>query len=564
MANSHYRLGFWAFSLWILISSDVGAAARGNKTPEAYWSETGLRFKHLPLLLSNRTCHSSETQFVGCMRALNAVAKHLKPRGASFVPLAVNTKPILRTEGPLALVEFPALADSVEEEPEPGTSPGFAELWKESRRALSEENAALGKIYRAGTPIDFDGIFRRLAPQATTPETESSVAAQALNNYFVFAVDPHRHIDPTQQVMDITRSRDETFIGIGVEIQSLRGVSAVVKPMEGGPALAAGVKARDILSRIDGIRVHGMSSEAVVDLLRGREGTGVTLEVLRGSETVALSMTRRKIVVQNLEASVVTTKNHKLGVLRLRDFLKDEGCERMKAEILRLSQQEVRGWILDLRGNGGGDIEQSVCIAGLFTGPKLITTVKELESEEEEPYISDEPAATTLPMITLIDAGSASGSEIVAGALQDYQRSWIAGDTSFGKATMQSGDAWIIPGVMLFETTHRFYQPSGRTNQIVGIEPDFPIDPVPHASSDERFAIREKDLFSNALPALGTPWKQPRPEAVARIQECAKNSGHAEAEYSQHLSDAIGPDYRLLVAQELLACALAGSPGVQD
>jgi carboxyl-terminal processing protease len=216
--------------------------------------------------------------------------------------------------------------------------------------------------------------------------------------------------------------------------------------------------------------------------------------------------------------------------------------------------------ILDLRGNGGGQLELGRCIAGAFlpaatpvvierpvSGPIFLEKV--LETREEP--------ATTLPMVTLVDAGSASASEIVAGALQDHARSFIVGERSYGKGTVQG----LTPlkhnsKILKAQTIARFYLPSGRTNQIEGIIPDITAYRVPNPTEDDKLAYREEDLYPNALPAVGTPWKQPRPQVIGKLEQCL-SSGTAGKRFDKAQSEAVAPDYQLIVGEETLRCAVA-------
>ncbi len=167
-------------------------------------------------------------------------------------------------------------------------------------------------------------------------------------------------------------------------------------------------------------------------------------------------------------------------------------------------------------------------------------------------------------MVTLIDGGSASASEILAGAFQDHQRSWIVGDRSHGKATVQGPDTSYPLSqkhkqVILYSTIARFYQPSGRTNQLVGILPDFSVDPTPNATAMEKYTRREEDNYT-ALPSVGNRWKQPRKAEIEKINQCRAARAAAGNSADQHFQSqseqaTVAPDYRLLVAQDILSCS---------
>jgi carboxyl-terminal processing protease len=255
-------------------------------------------------------------------------------------------------------------------------------------------------------------------------------------------------------------------------------------------------------------------------------------------------------------------------------------CKQIAEEIRRLEAEQVSGYILDLRANGGGQLQQARCIAGLFLGDRPIVGTKSLASQKidwlralhpnagpELPaiwhfpgFVFDVPSKaeqlTQSPVVVLIDAYSASASEIVAGAIQDHGRGWLVGERSFGKGTVQTLLTNQIPGAQVYigRTTSRFYLPSGRTNQLVGVLPDFEVPFQAAASSLERFAAREADLYPHALISENSVWAQPRKEQVTRIQNCMASQSSLE-----------GSDNQLLVAQQVLSCAdlperVTGSP----
>lgn len=227
----------------------------------------------------------------------------------------------------------------------------------------------------------------------------------------------------------------------------------------------------------------------------------------------------------------------------------------------------MKGIIFDVRSNGGGLVDQATCIGGLFVGKKTILQSKDIRNgqlgAEFTQYVSEEEQITQLPMTILINGGSASASEILAGALQDYQRAWVVGTTSFGKGTMQGGGQLIHdPTLVLFQTIARFYQPSGRTNQMVGIQPDFQVYARPDMTDEEKIENREIDLTPTALPAIGPEWVQTRQPEIDAIQSrCASDRLKALDVYNAKMKDIGAADYQLLSAQEILNCATPPASG---
>jgi carboxyl-terminal processing protease len=282
----------------------------------------------------------------------------------------------------------------------------------------------------------------------------------------------------------------------------------------------------------------------------------VKLKVLRDGKEISLDIVRDTIKQDNLEAKVVSDLGRKIGVIKLRSFMDKNACGKMGQKLLSLeSTDKVEGIVLDLRGNGGGLLDQAVCMGGLFFGKKVVVKVRDLQGGTFKDMFGSLPAATALPVVALIDAGSASASEVLSGALQDQQRAWVVGERSFGKGSVQAPS--IFAGnekIVLYKTVQRFYQPLGRTNQIVGIEPNFVRPIKPNATEEERFALRERDYFPNALDAESQAWVETRKEKVAKVESCVASGKLAEKKYAELTAARSNADYQLLAAQEVLNC----------
>lgn len=551
-----------AWSL-LVVGAFLGTAAYatppGQKTDAQYWAETGLRFQTLREHLSNEKCHQSAVHFVGCVMGLDAAAEMAEPRGLQLVAASLlgatpeTSGAVIQMHGPLALIERTKKVAAEEK--------SFILFFNERKAREARQIEALQAVYATRTAerpfvVNFDELIDVLRSRATNAKNEALVAAVAMNTYLESAIDPHTHINPSAQIEESRSSTGTTFFGIGVELKTIGKVTTIVNVFEGSPALAAGIKARDIFHQIGNESAYDMKIEDVVSRVMGPEGTLVDLVMKRGDQLIPITVKRGRITQAEAYGKMVNDADHKFIYLRLRGFMSTKSCEILAQATVRLAREGAEGIILDLRGNPGGLMSQGICLTGIFVGQQVVLQVKDLqENSALEPIPAQNGKLTNLPMITLIDGGSASASEIVAGALQDHRRSWIAGDRSYGKATVQGPSDWTAAGVVIYETVQRFYQPSGRTNQIVGIQPDFAIDPSPNATEDEKFMVREADAYKNALPPLGEPWQQPRPAEVAKIQNCAK-SGRALETFKSRADAAIPPDYRLLVAQDLLACAI--------
>jgi carboxyl-terminal processing protease len=514
----------------------------------------------LKSFLDGEKCKSSETRFIGCIQALNVLGAYAKPGlaiAAGDMALADPTRygKTISTLGPLTIVE--ALTPAKSED-------SVMKAWMRIKAHKDLQIYSFSQVVKEGKAarVDFHLLIDTLAKSIPNDGTEGLIASEAVNTYYASAVDPHTHINPTQELMDQSESTGKSFFGIGMLLKAVSGKGIQVAPIEDTPAQLAGIRNGDLLIAVDGKTIAGMEKDQVVDLIRGTKGTPVVLTILRKEKTLLVTVVRDQIVIKNVVSRMLEDRGIKYGYIRLGSFMEGTACQQIHESIVQLTKDGAKALILDLRDNGGGRLDQAGCISSLFLGPaKVFAQLKDLDSEKLEPLVGPANPSTKLPMVTLIDAGSASASEILSGALQDYGRSWIAGSRSFGKATVQSPTEWQIggseiAGVTIYRTIQRFYQPSGRTNQVMGIEPDFRLDPKPGATDEDRFELHESDLYNNYLPAIGKPWKQPRAGTVKKVGKCMTDTGIAAKLYASRLGDAMLPDYQLLAAEDLLTCAV--------
>lgn len=276
-----------------------------------------------------------------------------------------------------------------------------------------------------------------------------------------------------------------TFTGIGAELSTQDERLIVVAPLRGFPAEAAGLKPQDIISGINGENAFGLKVEEAVEKIRGPEGTDVTLSIVRNSEQFDVTITRQKIVVPSVESEIVNG----IGIITISRFAEDTvDLARQAAADFRA--QNVSGVVLDLRNNTGGYLTGAVEISGLWLDGDLVVETKRGDQVTERSFAPKGKAVLKgIPTAVLINEGSASASEIVAGALKDHGVATIVGQTSFGKGSVQELKT-VKSGGMLKVTIARWYTPSGSNIDETGIEPDKEIE------------ITSKDLEAERDPQL--------------------------------------------------------------
>jgi carboxyl-terminal processing protease len=320
----------------------------------------------------------------------------------------------------------------------------------------------------------------------------------------VSSLDPHSAYLTPDEYKDLQVETKGSFSGVGIEITMRDGVLTVVSPIEGTPAYKAGVHAGDRIIKIDGKLTKGMSLMDAVKAIRGPKGSKVVLTMLRegAGKLLDISITRDLIPLRSVKYFLLEDG---YGYVRISNFQEDTTEHLIKAlNTLQSQKVPLKGLVLDLRNDPGGLLQEAISVADQFLSSGVIVSTKgRLPSQDMVFKATPNQTAGNYPIICLINNGSASASEIVAGALQDHNRAVILGTGSFGKGSVQT----IIPledkGALRL-TTARYYTPSGRAIQAKGIEPDVMVAFEPPKETDatgkKPQGIREKDL-TGAMPA---------------------------------------------------------------
>lgn len=287
--------------------------------------------------------------------------------------------------------------------------------------------------------------------------------------------DPYTVFMTPKESRDFAGSLKGTLQGIGAELQLRDNLIVVVSPLRGSPAAKAGLLPKDVILEVDGTSVEGLSLEEVVARVRGPRGTQVTLTIARASRSVPLSFT---ITRDDIRIPTVDRKTYRLGEETVAVVAVNQFGEKTIPDLRRiledLSGEEHRGLVLDLRSNGGGYLDGAVEMSSFFLSSGKVVTVERQGVDPNVHYVLGRPPLPALPLVVLINGGSASAAEIVAGALQDTGRATVLGEQSFGKGTVQ--EVMDLPGgSALRVTTAQWVTPSGRDIGSEGIAPDIAV-----------------------------------------------------------------------------------------
>jgi carboxyl-terminal processing protease len=284
------------------------------------------------------------------------------------------------------------------------------------------------------------------------------------------------------------------FSGIGVWLKIKDEQLEIVSVLPGTPALAAGLKRGDVIAEVDGKTLGGLTpaeSDAAVNLIKGPEGTKVSLEVKRGAQTLSFDITRAEIVLPNLTSRITEDG---LGYIQLLGFARDAG-EQVRAEVKELTDKGAEGIILDLRDNGGGLFPEAISVSSVFIEDGPVVIYRD-GGEEDVTYDAEGSAFEDLPLVVLVNEGTASASEIVAGALQDRDRAVVVGVQTYGKGSVQ--EVVPLPDDSAFKlTTAAYLTPSGRDINGKGIAPDVKVEGTPAVQYDRAVEVLKGMVLSS-------------------------------------------------------------------
>ncbi len=323
----------------------------------------------------------------------------------------------------------------------------------------------------------FGDIFERVRSHYVEKPDDSKLVESAING-MLNGLDPHSSYMDPKSFRDMQVQTRGEFGGLGIEVTMEDGFVKVVAPIDDTPAAKAGVRAGDIITHIDDEAVQGLTLNQAVEKMRGAVNSKIRLKIMRKGldKPIDMAITRDTIRVRSVRSR---TDGDDIGYIRITQF-NEQTTDGLKKSIADISSQlgsdKVKGWVIDLRNNPGGLLDQAISVSDAFLERGEIVSTRGREAEETQRF-SARPGDLTKgkPVIVLINGGSASASEIVAGALQDHHRATLLGTRSFGKGSVQT----IIPlgsgNGALRLTTARYFTPSGRSIQAKGISPDIEV-----------------------------------------------------------------------------------------
>jgi C-terminal peptidase (prc) len=376
-------------------------------------------------------------------------------------------------------------------------------------------SAVADKVGPGPLPVEelraFTEVFGKIKNDYVEPVEDKKLITEAING-MLSGLDPHSAYLDADAFKELRVGTQGEFGGLGIEVGMEDGFVKVVSPIEDTPAYHAGLKSGDLIIKLDDTPVKGLTLNDAVKRMRGKPGTSITLTVLRKGESKpqVFTLTRAVIKVQSVKSKLAEAG---YGYIRITQFQERTGEDLAKAleNLYKENKEPLKGLVLDLRNDPGGLLNTAVAVSAAFLQPGQLVVYTEGRAEDakmrlsaskefylhgprDDDYIKRLPAAVkTVPIVVLVNGGTASASEIVAGALQDHKRAIVMGTQSFGKGSVQT----VLPlgnNTAIKLTTARYFTPGGRSIQAKGIEPDIVVEDATVNGVDQSLSIREADL----------------------------------------------------------------------
>lgn len=434
-----------------------------NLSIERYWKETNMSPRELDKLIQDNSCYSSERYFLSCVNAMLSAAE----KNQLVFTLDAKLRPEKSNEK----------KDMTERE--------LLTPWVNA--------------YRGQRPTVLNIKFKRIWDsllQKTEASRRPYISAVAMNGFISVFKDPHTYLVPVDYYNEVIAQADNKGANLGMILSKTEGRHFVRKVVEGSAAQLAGLKKGDVLIRINKKSVVNQSFTYIGSLLKGEIQT-VLLEVERAGEIIRVDIQRSDNPVPVVSYRKLAGKRT-LAYMAINKFSK-QSCARVKEAISEANIDRTEGMLLDLRDNSGGQIEEAACIIGLFVGEgKRIFDLKFTDtSKSSEIYFSKESRIYEKPLAILINRGTASASEILAGSLRDLGYAILVGEASYGKGSFQEGESWKgNSSVALFSTKGYYILPSGLSPQGHGLQPDITVS----SGVDDQVRESEQYMFPLSAP----------------------------------------------------------------
>ena len=442
------------------------AANDPQKRIEKYWTETDISEKELFDLVSNSNCQSSEKYFLACV---NSVTQNLSDKHQYLSPETGE-------------VESASAANLDDDE-------------------MSEKQrlSAYVQIYtrRLSSKIDFEKIWKQMLA-SEKPDSQAQLIGAGINSFLSIHKDPHTYILPESYYGEVSSQLERTNTFVGLSFEKIRSQIFIRKVFKNSDADVAGLQVNDEIIHINNQNVNQLNLNEISQIIKDTQIKDFHFKIVRNNETKEIHVLRRYKSLSHVQFEILKgIKN--FAIVTLTKFNRGV-CEEVAHQIRSASEKNISGLILDLRDNPGGQLDEAACLAGLFLGMNKKTYSVEFFDplKSNEVVLSTGSLLYTGPLVVITNSSSASASELLAGALQDYRRALIVGEKTFGKGTFQESEEWTKnKKIILFKTQGFYLLPSHVSPQIFGIIPDIKLD-------EKHLKWREENMYFNPIQNISS------------------------------------------------------------
>jgi carboxyl-terminal processing protease len=510
-------MGVWVKGL-ILSTFIVGVLSgssvdRTTEVPsvESYWYQTGLTEKDLFRFVQDFNCHSSDRYFLACLNSIQQVA--------------IRNGQKLNTKGEFEKLSLEKAIDTNERE--------LLQPWENILQKHSGEEAA----------IHFQSLWEKLTKDFDEAK-KPMMTGIAMNGFLSVFRDPHTYIIPIDYYKQIVASSDYKTSSYGFVITKIGKSFFVKKVIPGSPSDFVGLKRGQQVTKMNDWNLDDMTLNALNEKIRGDKGSEIMMSVSdREGSVFHLTIEKSTQEFSTVHLKFIESDAAPIALLTIDRFSR-RSCDKVRNSLTEVRESGARNLILDLRDNPGGQMDEAGCIAGLFVGPeKKIFSVQYLQKNEDrnDTYISEEVRAYKGRTVVLVNRGTASAAEILAGALREYNRAILVGERTFGKGSFQEGDIWSLNSkIALFETKGFYYLPSGFSPQKIGLSPDLSVESANSGSREDGqywnsldLSQKESEPVLNGLPfescqSMGQLAGNPEDPEITKAQQAFNCWGVAQ------------------------------------